>query len=230
MDVTDRVVTLDGFLYSQFGAHPTAPPTDALEPVVRLRRREDRLRRWLPAPVVRRLDRGFARSNTIHPDTARALYAIVRASGATVVFETGTYWGFSTSILAAAVRDAGLDGGMVHSFDLYSKAGHHIPARLRPWVTLHRGQPSTASIPPALERGRPGVFFQDSRHDYEGVASELRLVAPRLPGNGVILLHDWVLDDVRRAAHDTLGDWTLARVAGDDPQQLGVAYREPVTV
>lgn len=221
----DRVISLDEFLKSQFGATPEPPPDDALAPVDRVRRREQLMRRWLPAPVVRRLDRGFARSNTIHPDTARALYAITRASGARIVYETGTYWGFSTSILAAAVRDAGTVGAQVHSFDLYARAGHHIPRALRHWVVLHRGQPSVTSIPPLLAVAPPELFFQDSRHDYDGVADELRIVAPHLPPRAVILLHDWVLDDVRRATRDLLTGWIVARIAGDDPQQLGVAYR-----
>ncbi len=228
MDVIDdqAVVSLTAFVRDAFGATVTEPPADALAPMVRLLERETRLRRWLPAWIVRRLDAGFARSNTVHPDTARALFAIVRAAQPRIVFETGTYWGFSTSILAAAVREA--QGTAVHTFDLYPKAGAHIAQALRPWIVVHRGQPSVASMPPVLETTVPDVFFQDSRHDYDGVRDELILVAPRMPANAVILFHDWVDAQVRRAAMDHLpaaDGWRLTRIAGEDPQQLGVAWR-----
>jgi predicted O-methyltransferase YrrM len=219
----DAVITLDDFLRERFGATSTEPPADALEPMVRLLARETFLRRWLPPQIVRRLDAGFARSNTVHPDTARALFAIVCAARPAIVFETGTYWGFSTSILAAAVRAA--QGTAVHTFDLYPKAGAHIAAAVRPWVVVHRGQPSVDSMPPVLATLTPDVFFQDSRHDYEGVSDELAIVAPHMRPTGVILFHDWVDAQVRRAAVDHLPGWELARIAGDDPQQLGVAWR-----
>jgi hypothetical protein len=188
------------------------------------RNREHLLRRFLPPQVVRRLDRGFARSNTVHPDTAQALYAVARVVRASVIFETGTYWGYSTAILAAAARDSGM--GVVHSFDLYPRAGAHIPESLRPWIHLHRGAPATASMPAVLRAVEsPQLFFQDSVHDYEGVLAELRVVAPSMAPKAVVLFHDFVLDGVRRAARDGLPGFELAQIAGEDPQQLGIAMR-----
>ena len=225
MDVTgtDAVISLDEFLRERFRATATEPPADALEPMVRLLARETFLRKWLPPQLVRRLDPGFARSNTVHPDSARALFAIARAAQPTIVVETGTYWGFSTSILAAAVRAA--KGTAVHTFDLYPKAGAHIAPAVRAWVVLHRGRPSVEAMPPVLATLTPDLFFQDSRHDYDGVRDELRIVAPHMAATGVILLHDWVDANVRRAAADHLPGWEFARIAGDDPQHLGVAWR-----
>jgi hypothetical protein len=221
----DRVIGLDEFLHERFGATAAEPPADALEPAVRVLARETFLRRWLPAPLVRRLDAGFARSNAVHPDTARALFAIVRAARPTIVFETGTYWGFSTAILAAAVQE--VHGTAVHTFDRYPKAGAHLAPALRPWVVMHRGRPSVEAMPPVLATVTPDVFFQDSRHDYDGVRDELQIVAPRMPAHGLILFHDWVDAQVRRAARDQLVGWELSRIAGADPQQLGVAWRDP---
>lgn len=222
MDLTASV-SLKEFVRTHFGSEPVPPPPDVQGSATRARSRELLLRAWLPAWIVRRVDRGFARSNTVAPDTASALYAIVRGLHARMVIETGTYWGFSTAILAAAVRDEG--GGMVHSFDIYPRAGAHIPPPLMRWITLHRGRPSSEALPELLLRGAPDLFFQDSRHDYAGVTEELRLVAPRLRPGGVILFHDWVLPEVRQAAQDELGGWALAQVAGDDPQQLGAAVK-----
>lgn len=196
---------------------------DGLQVVEQVRGREARLRRFLPSTVVRRLDAGFARSRTVHPDTGRSLYAICRASGATNVFETGTYWGYSTAYLAAALRDAGT--GTVWSFDIYSRAGKHIPRELRAVVQLRLGRPSTEAMPEVLRQVSPEVFFQDSRHDYEGVRDELLVVKPHLKPRAVVLFHDFVQPDVRRAAAEVLDEYTLRVIAGDDPQQLGIAFR-----
>jgi hypothetical protein len=194
----------------------------AIAAVAAKRDREGLLRRFLPARIVRRLDRGFARSNTIHPDTAQALYAVARAVRPTVTFETGTYWGYSTAILAAAARDSGV--GVVHSFDLYPRAGAHIPAALMPWVRLHRGAAATHSMPAVLrDVMAPQLFFQDSVHDYEGVLAELRITMPAMAPGAVVLFHDFVLDGVRRAARDGLPGYQLAQIAGEDPQQFGIA-------
>jgi len=203
----------------------TALPS-GVEVVEAMRRREIGFRRLLPPQLVRRLDRGFARSNTVHPDTGQALYAICRASGARVVFETGTYWGYSTTYLAAALQDAGAKQGRVHTFDIYLHAGKHIPKSLRPRIEMHRGKPSTELMPPVLAQVTPDLFFQDSRHDYEGVAGELNVVVPHLKAGAVVLFHDFVMPDVRRAAQDVLlPDFDLYLLETQDPQQVGVAVK-----
>lgn len=207
--------------------HLHAPAPDekgasaAVELVNGARTRELTLRRWIPARLLRRLDRGFARSYTIHPDTARVLYAVTRAIKPAVVMETGTYWGYSTTVLAAALRDEG--AGVVHSFDLYPNAGAHIPRELRARITLHLGKPGTESMPALLATCAPQLFFQDSVHDYDGVLAELRVAAPSLAPGAVILFHDFVLEGVRQAAVDALPGYFIARIDVDDPQQLGIA-------
>ena len=195
--------------------------SEAIAAVESMRGREQLLRRILPAQLIRRFDRGLARSYTVHPSTARSLYAVARAVRARVIFETGTYWGYSTAILAAAARDAGV--GVVHSFDLYAHAGKHIPPALMPWVRLHRGASATESMPAVLRDESPALFFQDSVHDYNGVLAELRVVAPALAPGSVVMFHDFVVDGVVQAAIDGLPGFFVARIAGDDPQQFGIA-------
>jgi len=204
---------------------PAACP-DGLAVMDAVRRREQSLHRLLPAPLVRRLDAGFARSYTVHPDTGRALYAICRAVRPDDVFETGTYWGYSTAYLAAALRDENASG-KVWTFDIYARAGRHIPKSLLPRIELHRGRPSVEMMPAVLRRVTPALFFQDSCHDYEGVAEELRVVAPRLAPGGAVLFHDWVEPQVRQAAADVLTGYTLYTLEGQDPQQFGVAVKPP---
>ena len=199
------------------------PMEQIRQSVDRHQRREGHLRRWLPEKVIRRLDAGFARSNTVHPHTARALYSICRSMRPARVFETGTYWGYSTTYLAAAIDHLG--EGHIHSFDLYARAGRHIPESLRRRITLHLGEAATKSMPRVLAEGAPDLFFQDSVHDYEGVLAELQMVAPHLPPHGVVLLHDFIADGVRRAAVDGLPGYRIHELEGDDPQILGVAFR-----
>lgn len=195
---------------------------DILAEVEGMRLKEMRLRAWIPAKLLRRFDRGFARSYTIQPSTARALYAIAVARRSEVIVETGTYWGYSTALLAAACRDSG--HGIVQSFDLYKHAGRHIPAALMPWVRLHRGRPAADVIPSVLAGSHAGLFFQDSVHDYDGVLAELQTAAPYLTASTIVLFHDFVVDAVRTAARDGLPGYLIGRLDVDDPQQLGIAF------
>ena len=197
---------------------------DKVSAVDSMRQRERFWMRFLPSVFVRRLDKGFARSNPVHPDTAQALYAICRVLKPACVFETGTYWGYSTSYLAAALRDNG-GSAIVHTFDLYKRAGAHIPKNLHQYVVLHAGQAATDSMPAVLENHVPTVFLQDSVHDYEGVRAELKMVAPRMPSGSVVVLHDFISPEVQRAAADGLHGFELFRLISDDPQQLGVARK-----
>jgi hypothetical protein len=49
-----------------------------------------------------------------------------------------------------------------------------------PALNSIEGKPSIEMMPGVLEKVVPDVFFQDSRHDYEGVTEELNVVAPYL--------------------------------------------------
>ncbi len=216
-----ETITLTKLLQKHWPGHAVSQMLEGVNEVELLRDRELWLRRFLPAALVRRIDGCYARSNTTHPETGRALYAICRASQARCVIETGTYWGYSTTYLAAAVEHS--DGGKVWTFDLNPKAGKHIPHRYRPWVEVQRGKPSTESLPEVLRRVIPDLFFQDSLHDYAGVVEELRLIAPTLKPGAVCLFHDFVVPDVRRAATDMLPGYTIYALESGDPQQLGVA-------
>lgn len=197
--------------------------SDGVETVETLRHRENRFRRYLPDKIVRRMSLSFARSSTVHPETGQALYALCSALHPEYVFETGTYWGYSTCYLAAALRDNGR--GIVHSFDIYPHAGKHLLKSLHPYVELHLGKPAAEAMPPILREMNPTLFFQDSRHDYEGVSEELHIVAPYLKNGSVILLHDFIVEGVRQAAIDELPGYEIYILSSGDPQQLGVAIK-----
>ncbi len=218
-----RVISLECLLRERWDADLTVTTLAAADAV---NAREHRLRRWLPSPVIRRLDRCMARSLPVHPDTGRALYAIALAAGARRILETGTYWGYSTAYLAAAARAAGADpsrGEGVRTFDLLPDSGCHLPAALAPWVQFHRGRPAAEALPECLPDWQPQLFFQDSVHDYDGVLAELIAAANWLTVGAPVLLHDFVEPAVRRAAADALPNYQLLRLETADPQQLGIA-------
>ena len=247
-----ETITLAQFCRQHGGMQDAGALPDGVARVDAMRQREMALKNYLPGWMIRRLDAGMARSNTVHPDTGRALYALCRAFRVRNVFETGTYWGYSTAYLAAALSDQSeqsgqsdrqgpekgnggnrengtkgkdADAGRVWTFDIYPRAGSHIPRGLRPRVELVRGLPATQSMPAVLQSVTPDLFFQDSRHDYEGVTEELQMVAPHLRAGAIVLLHDFVEPAVQQAAHDALQGYALYRLEGQDPQQLGVAIK-----
>lgn len=197
---------------------------DGVALVDSVRKRELSWRRYFPSGLIRRLDAGFGRSCTVHPDTGRALYAICRALRPSQVLETGTYWGYSTAYLAAAVRDNGC--GRVHTFDIYPKAGRHIPKALLPYIELHRGRSSIDQLPELLDSWKPTLFFQDSVHDYDGVKAELDIVDSHLPPGSIVLFHDFVAEGVERAARTLCDRYALYVLETSDPQQLGVAVKK----
>lgn len=219
-----ETISLQELIGKYWGLDANEMYPNGIDIVDSIRQREHNLLKLLPGHLVRRLDAGFARSRTVHPDTGKALYTICRATQAKNIFETGTYWGYSTAYLAAAIRETYPDG-KVYTFDIYPRAGKHIPNSLRVQVELYRGKPSIETMPQVLKRIAPDVFFQDSRHDYEGVTEELNVVIPHLKPKAVILFHDFVVPGVRQAAVDSLTNFDLYVLDSQDPQQLGVAIK-----
>ena len=219
-----KTISLQEFIKEYWDITDVSTYPNGMDVVDSIRQKEKSLYKFLPSQLIRRFDAAFARSNTVHPDTGHALYAICRASRANHVFETGTYWGYSTAYLAAALKDADATG-KVHTFDIYPHAGKYIPKTLQSHIELYRGKPSVETMPEVLKQVVPDLFFQDSRHDYEGVSEELKVVTPYLKPGSVVLFHDFVEPNVRRAAIDFLHDYTIYILESEDPQQLGLAVK-----
>jgi len=218
-------ISLEDFIKKYWHISDISTYPNGMDVVDSIRQKEKSLYKFLPPQLIRRLDAAFARSNTVHPDTGHALYAICRASHANHVFETGTYWGYSTAYLAAALKDTDAIG-KVHTFDIYPHAGKYIPKSLRSRIELYRGKPSVETMPKVLEKVAPDLFFQDSRHDYEGVTEELKVIKPYLKPGSVVLFHDFVEPNVRRAAIDYLHNYSIYILQSEDPQQLGLAVKK----
>ena len=176
----------------------------------------------LPDRVTRRLTLGLARCWTVHPSTAHALFTLARSLRPAVTFETGTYWGYATTFLAAAVADA--PEAKVYTIDLAHESGRYVPASLRDHIVFIRGERGVTALARLCESYHPTLFFQDSVHDYDGVRSELSIVAPHLMPGGVIAVHDAIAPEVLQALSE-LDVFDVFLVEGSDPQGLAVATK-----
>jgi Predicted O-methyltransferase len=108
-----------------------------------------------------------------------------------VILETGTNWGFSTIMLAQALRDSGLDGE-VHSSELdpenHRRAQDNLAGSgVGDLVRLHLGDSLAFLREFAAARPRVRVAFLDSGHDQEHVLEEFRLLRPLLDEAGTVI-------------------------------------------
>jgi predicted O-methyltransferase YrrM len=144
-------------------------------------------------------------------------YWLLRMTGARQVLETGTFRGYSTCFLAAAVRDNG--GGRVTTVD--------------PWVLPHLWDDSelaqfitwlpltSAQAAESIRTQTFDVLVIDSEHTYRTVATELRLFEPLLREGGLILLHDSLFHDgVGLAIRDLYETGRFEHITLDTPRAL----------
>jgi hypothetical protein len=123
-----KVIQLDVFLRKYLDiSDPSGNPDnsvsqEAIHKAYRSRSREVLMRKYLLPQLVRPLDAGFARSTTVHPDTARALYNICYASNVRNVFAAGT-GGNHVAYLHFAVGDDHAVDQQLHQLALLFESG-----------------------------------------------------------------------------------------------------------
>lgn len=105
------------------------------------------------------------------------------------IIETGTNWGFSTIILAQALKDSKASG-KVYSIELedenLTRARDNIKnAGLTDYVELYLGD-SLEVLPELLKLRNPSFVFLDGNHSMTHVLSEFDLVSQRLIPGGKI--------------------------------------------
>jgi predicted O-methyltransferase YrrM len=128
-----------------------------------------------------------------------------------VACEIGSYVGASTCFLAAA---ASLKHGHVHAVDTWRNDAmpgepvedtwerfHRNIDPYRIWVTAHRG------LAREMKDRVPQVdlLFLDGDHSYEGTLSAMADYVPKLKPGGIVALHDYDYETVRKAASDYFG-------------------------
>lgn len=129
---------------------------------------------------------------SVEVEVGRLWYAMVMLLRPVHVLETGTYWGYSTSMIAAGLRDLG-QGGVVTSIDPV-EADHlwegTALSRHVKWICA-RSQDVAAD----LKGTTFDMLVLDSDHHYRTIMEELIAFEPLLKPGGVILLHDTLFFD-----------------------------------
>jgi predicted O-methyltransferase YrrM len=127
-----------------------------------------------------------------------------------VAAEIGSYLGASTAFMAAA---ATIRNGHVHAIDTWrNDAMPDAPGEdtfvrfqentrlFKHMITAHRGRADAMSQRiPALD-----LLFIDGDHSFEGTKSDLSHYAHKVKPGGLLIMHDFNYDTVRRAAGEQL--------------------------
>jgi len=144
------------------------------------------------------------------PVDAHTLYCIIREKQPSVVLEIGTFMGFSTTIMAHAIRDNGK--GTIHCIDpnmkhlSIEKPVFHAKRMLKTLkldacVQIHEGffsdprEPTESKIAVLgrkLDEISPPIdlAFVDGDHATTAVLQDFMLLLPRLRDNATVVFHD----------------------------------------
>lgn len=158
-------------------------------------------------------------STSMTPNEKQVLFHLARRlpPGGTAA-EIGSYHGASSCCLAAGIRSR---GGKVWCIDTWMNDavsdGH---ADVFPLWQRH-----TALLADAIQTARGyshevagripdelALLFVDGDHSYEGVKRDLLLYLPKLRKDGILVMHDWSHDAVRRAVRELVHPHECARL------------------
>ncbi len=152
-------------------------------------------------------------SHGVHGIKDQILYTIVRTLRPESVVETGTWVGWSSRAILAAMWENGR--GHLVSIDLPTigsgritqdgrwddthvqnsgETGREVPEYLRGRWTLELG-PSSALLPKAVSGGPIDMFFHDSDHTRENMRWEFETAWPALKPGGLLYSDDVNLND-----------------------------------
>ena len=163
-------------------------------------------------PLIHELEHALAsatRMASVHAGVGQFLHGLTRLLNPGMVIETGTFIGYSSLMIAAALKAN--RQGHLHSFDLFVNplAAHPLAARYRArdmhelvemqaraagleaCVTYHKGDSSRRIAGLLANIQTPvGMAFIDGDHRARGCLRDWNVIAPSLREQGVIVLHD----------------------------------------
>ncbi len=129
---------------------------------------------------------------SVEVEVGRLWYSLVMLLRPRYVLETGTYFGYSTCMIAAALRDLG-DERHVTTIDPEERDHLWRGTRLAPlirWINM-MSQDAAAD----LAGSKFDLLVLDSDHHYNTIIAELMLFEPMLRRGGSILMHDTLFFD-----------------------------------
>ncbi len=134
------------------------------------------------------------RYRSVSKEDGIILYLIVRLMRPSVIIETGTRSGTSTTYLAKGCRDNGK--GRVITIDRTEDTGYLIPSELEPYITKYEGVDSMEILGKiCLEEKNIDMFYHDSDHSCRHFCREISEVLPFMGRDGIIAAHDAVYDE-----------------------------------
>lgn len=152
----------------------------------------------------------FGGGHAVECEVGELLHSFVRATKPNVVVETGTHKGFSSLMIAAALKQNG--SGRLYTIDLED---HGVNAELAKFgfgsiATFIKGDGKIVIKELVSKVGAIDFLFLDADHSTESVLSEFEAGRAALRPGSYIAFHD-SLTDVREAA-------AVARIVQENPR------------
>lgn len=181
------------------------------------------------------------------------LYILTKISKPKLIIETGSNVGFSSAIIALAVKENN-NGCKFYTIDPYpgypwekvSFVEHHkmrdpkidhknldgeckplgmVPSDLREHIIFKSGR--SEDILPGLlrENGGIDIFFHDSDHSYRNMVWECSEVTPYLKEGGYILVHDVAVNSSFKKMFDAEAGGVSFSISGRRRSNLGIFHK-----
>lgn len=150
-------------------------------------------------PKWRQVNR-FGGGMAVELEVGEFLNALTRMTKPEVVVETGTHKGFSTLMIAHALRVNGF--GHVHTVDLkdYGVTGELAKFDLSAWATFHVGDSASVIHELVKKIKRIDFLWLDADHATASVLKELEAAMPSVKPGTLIAFHDTKTDPREAAA------------------------------